>query len=153
MSIRLKREDAPGLVILILSFIMLLIMTAMGCWLVYERTKLNQVKVLQECLGTVTATAYTPCIEETDSTPNITANGSQVFEGGIAISRDLREYLDFGDMIFIPELNKTFIINDIMNSRYKKRVDIFMFNKTNAKIFGKRTVRIFWIKAVKNGRD
>lgn len=82
----------------------------------------------------VVITAYSSCPLETDDTPLITANGSQVAEGIVA-----NNLLPFGTKIRIPELygNKVFIVQDRMNSKKGYyHVDIWFPSKEQAINFG-----------------
>ena len=82
----------------------------------------------------VIATAYSSSPEETDETPFVTANGTQVKEGIIA-----NNLLPFGTKIRIPEIygDKVFIVEDRMNWRKGYyHVDIWFPSKEEAKIFG-----------------
>ncbi len=84
----------------------------------------------------VDVTAYSPTVSETDSTPLITASNKMVKEGYIAVSRDLEAYLEFGDKVFIEDIG-IFEVQDRMNRRWSKRVDIFFYNTKRAIQFGK----------------
>lgn len=85
--------------------------------------------------STVVATMYHPVPSQTDDTPNITADGT-VFDISkaseykyIAISRDLHKRYggDFGfnDIVYVKseEVSGFFIIKDLMNERFTKRID------------------------------
>jgi 3D (Asp-Asp-Asp) domain-containing protein len=85
---------------------------------------------------TVDVTAYSPTKRETDSSPFTTASNKHVKEGYIAISRDLEAYLGFGDKVFIKDLG-IFEVQDRMNRRWQKRVDLFFFDTKEAVRFGK----------------
>lgn len=85
-------------------------------------------------------TAYTSSPEETDDTPFITASGKYVEDGIIA-----NNLLPFGTKVMIPELygDKVFIVEDRMHSRKGKyQADIWMANKSEARIFGAKVVNI-----------
>jgi 3D (Asp-Asp-Asp) domain-containing protein len=97
----------------------------------------------------VTVTTYTPSVEECDSTPNITASGFKIDTLNpkrhkiIAVSRDLKRKWKFGTKIRITGIGKhdgTYIVKDVMNKRFKKRIDILVgkqdkqFKFTNIKI-------------------
>ena len=85
-------------------------------------------------------TAYTSSPEETDDTPFITASGKYVEDGIIA-----NNLLPFGTKVMIPELygDKIFIVEDRMHSRKGKyQADIWMANKSEARIFGAKVVNI-----------
>ncbi|MEM5778704.1 MAG: hypothetical protein QXK49_03695 [Candidatus Aenigmatarchaeota archaeon] len=79
----------------------------------------------------VKCTFYTNTVEETDSTPNITASNRPVFDGIIALSRDFfsKDNVKFGDLVYVEEINKFFIIEDKMNARHQNSADIFTYVK------------------------
>jgi len=88
----------------------------------------------------VVATAYSSTIDQTDSTPFITASGTYVRDGIIATN-----FLPFGTIIKMPELfgNKTFIVEDRMNRRYGLgRIDIWFPKREIAKEFGAKQILI-----------
>ena len=70
---------------------------------------------------------YTNDVKMTDSTPNIMASGKRVYEGAIAVSRDLLDYVKFGDCVKLG--NDYYIVEDVMNSKHRRAVDIFTFDK------------------------
>jgi 3D (Asp-Asp-Asp) domain-containing protein len=83
----------------------------------------------------VTVTTYSPTIAQTDSTPLITASGFKINPNNpkkqriVAVSRDLKKKYKFGKKIRITGIGKlsgTYTIRDVMNKRYKKRVDILI---------------------------
>ena len=83
----------------------------------------------------VTLTIYSPIIGETDSTPNITASGFKIDTLNpmkhriIAVSRDLKKKWRFGTKVRIAgagKYNGTYYVRDLMNKRYKKRIDILI---------------------------
>ena len=85
-------------------------------------------------------TAYSSSVDETDNTPNITANGSKVYDGVVA-----NNYLPFGAKIRMPELygEKVFTVEDRMHKRKGKyQVDIWMASKKEAKNFGAKLTNI-----------
>lgn len=78
-------------------------------------------------------TAYNNHAVQTDSTPNITGSQRMVYEGSVAVSQDLlKGTVKYGDLAYVESLNKFFIIEDAMNKRYIKRMDIFLFDKKEA---------------------
>jgi 3D (Asp-Asp-Asp) domain-containing protein len=86
----------------------------------------------------VTVTTYTPSVEETDSTPLITASGFKINPKNpkrhriIAVSRDLKRKYKFGKKVRITGIGRysgTYTVRDVMNKRYRKRVDILIGNK------------------------
>ena len=104
-------------------------------------------------LGNMQVTAYQPKAEYTDSSPCITANGKPVHMDGVAISRDLHDKsggsLSFGDAIYIEGVGIK-IVNDVMNSRFRNSVDIFVWTKKEEsqiwKRFGLRKQKVWKIK-------
>ena len=81
----------------------------------------------------VTLTTYKANEAETDSTPNITASGFKITNPKkhriIAVSRDLKKKYKFGQKIRIVGAGKysgTYEVQDVMNKRYKKRIDILV---------------------------
>ena len=78
-------------------------------------------------------TAYSSSVDETDSTPFITASGMRVRDGIVATN-----LLPFGTKVEIPSLfgNKVFTVEDRMAKRLKNVLDIWMPSKTAAIDFG-----------------
>ena len=79
----------------------------------------------------VAVTTYTPSVEETDSTPLITASGFKINPVNpkrqriIAVSRDLKKKYKFGNKVRITGIGKlsgTYTVRDVMNKRYKKEL-------------------------------
>ena len=79
----------------------------------------------------VTVTTYSPTVEQTDSTPLITASGFEINPTNpkkqriIAVSRDLKKKYKFGKKVRITGIGKlsgTYTIRDVMNKRYKKEL-------------------------------
>ena len=86
-------------------------------------------------------TAYTSQVAQTDDSPCITASGMDVCERGAEdIVATNFNWLPFGTKLKIPELfgDRVFIIHDRMNSRYSKRVDVWMKSYADAVKFGKK---------------
>ncbi len=84
----------------------------------------------------VTLTTYRASETETDSTPNITASGFKITNPKkhriIAVSRDLKKKYKFGQKVRITGAGKydgTYRVHDLMNKRYRKRIDILIGNK------------------------
>ena len=93
---------------------------------------------------TVTATAYTARKEECNAQPWITASGTPSRVGVIAVSRDMEELgIGMGDVVIIKGMG-LFRVEDRMNKRWEKRVDILHANLQAAKLFAKKKVEIMW---------
>jgi 3D (Asp-Asp-Asp) domain-containing protein len=93
--------------------------------------------------GYYTATAYTSEVGQCDGSPCITANGFDLCEHGIEDSI-AANFLPFGAKVKIPDLfgDRVFVVRDRMNKRYQDRIDIWMIDKTDAKQFGVRVVKV-----------
>jgi 3D (Asp-Asp-Asp) domain-containing protein len=83
----------------------------------------------------ITVTTYSPTVEQTDSTPLITASGFKINPKNpkrqriVAVSRDLKKKYKFGKKIRITGIGKlsgTYTVRDVMNKRNRKRVDILI---------------------------
>lgn len=86
----------------------------------------------------VTLTAYSPRVVETDNDPRVTASMQPVREGIVAVSRDLfYDGWTFGQKVYIEGYG-VFEIQDLMNKRFKDRIDIFHENTQKALDFGKK---------------
>ncbi|MBU4314954.1 3D domain-containing protein [Patescibacteria group bacterium] len=88
---------------------------------------------------TVPATAYNSLAGQTDDTPFITASGTTTRHGVLAAN-----FLPIGTRVKIPEIygDDIFIVEDRMNARYNKRVDIWMENYDDAIQFGYKNIQI-----------
>lgn len=87
--------------------------------------------------GIVMATAYNSLENQTDSTPWITASGTRCREGVIASN-----FLPIGTKVMIDGFGKqVFIVEDRMNRRYKKRIDIWFRHYDDAMKFGIRKIK------------
>lgn len=91
-----------------------------------------------------TITAYSDDSKETDFDPDITA----IMEGPVsgwtcAVSKDLIGWL--GARIYIENIGIK-RVNDVMNGRWSKRIDIFIGDKKKAQKFGKKTARVVYIE-------
>lgn len=87
----------------------------------------------------VASTAYNSLENQTDSTPFITASGTHVRHGVVAAN-----FLPIGTYIKIPDIygDQIFVVEDRMNARYDKKVDIWMENYDDAIQYGSRTITI-----------
>ena len=101
----------------------------------------------------VIVTAYSPRVQETDSTPFLGSCGN-VYEGSIAVSRDMFpiDSQTFSKpscnrivvLIFNDGTRQRFIVRDTMNKRYRRRVDIFILNTSDALHFGIQKATLIW---------
>ena len=96
---------------------------------------LNNVKGVRFKLQNVDITGYNNVLRQTDSTPDITASQRLRYEGMIAISRDFQKkyHVRFGDYIYIEKLDSWFVVEDVLNKRFSKRIDVFTFDEKRAR--------------------
>nr|WP_181392131.1 hypothetical protein [Deinococcus irradiatisoli] len=95
----------------------------------------------------VKATAYNSEVGQTDNSPFITATGTRVRPGVIALSRDLLRVFPYGTRVTIQDSagllrGRTFIVEDTMNVRMANTIDIWMGSRAQALRWGSRTVKI-----------
>jgi 3D (Asp-Asp-Asp) domain-containing protein len=94
--------------------------------------------------GEVMATAYNSLPSQTDSTPWITAAGTRCREGVIASN-----FLPLGTKVKIEGYgNRVFTVEDRMNKRYAKRIDIWFRHYNDAKQFGVRKIKYYVLASV-----
>jgi 3D (Asp-Asp-Asp) domain-containing protein len=91
----------------------------------------------------VIVTAYSSTVDQTDSSPCITANGFNVCEH----NREnvvAANFLPFGTRVRLPDIYgaKVFTVQDRMHPRYASRVDIWMKTRIKARKFGVRRSKI-----------
>ncbi len=87
----------------------------------------------------VPVTAYSSTPDQTDSTPFITASGTNVRDGVIACN-----FLRFGTRVRFPQLygNKIFVVEDRMAAKNSHKMDIWFVTRDQAKQFGIKTVKV-----------
>jgi 3D (Asp-Asp-Asp) domain-containing protein len=88
---------------------------------------------------TVQLSGYNSEVAQCDDSPFITAKGTHVRDGIVATNM-----FPFGTIIKIPSLygDKIFVVEDRMNSRYQRNVDIWFASKDDALKLGRRMVTI-----------
>lgn len=87
----------------------------------------------------VLVTAYSSTPDQTDDTPFTTANGTTVHNGVVAAN-----WLPFGTHVKLPEHfgSQTFVVQDRMNRRFAKRLDIWMPTREEAVAWGARYITV-----------
>lgn len=105
------------------------------------------VELVVVTLLTVTATSYRSVPSQTDATPFITSIGHRTHPYGVAVSRDLlvSGQVCYGDVLEVPGYGLR-VVNDTMNARHKRHIDIFVDTRAQERAFGVRslTVRVIW---------
>ena len=118
-----------------LNLVMSMVMLMLPYELKKEEVRIN--KMLENIKPEiVTLTTYKANESETDSTPLITASGFKITNPKkhkiIAVSRDLKRKWGWGTKVRIVgagKLSGTYRVHDVMNKRYRKRVDILIGHK------------------------
>ena len=102
-------------------------------------------------LGILMATSYQPVPSQTKSTcldrhHCETANGENVSQLGVAVSQDFLNSgtLHYGDCLWIDGVGFR-LVNDCLNRRYTKRVDVFVYTHAQEKAFGVRHLKVWLI--------
>jgi 3D (Asp-Asp-Asp) domain-containing protein len=136
-----------------LNFILSFIIVFLPLELKREENRINEYISSVAPSEVVTITTYSPTVEQTDSTPLITASGFKINESNpkrhriIAVSRDLKRKYKFGTKLRIKGAGKydgTYTVRDVMNKRYKKRIDILVGKKdTQTKV---KKVKVYKLK-------
>lgn len=87
----------------------------------------------------VTITAYSSTPDQTDSTPFITASGTNVRDGIVACN-----FLSFGTKVRFPELygDKIFVVEDRMARHNSHKIDIWFPTRWEAKQFGVKVAKV-----------
>lgn len=104
-------------------------------------------------LGTLTATSYRAVPEQTkpectDRHHCETAIGENVSELGVAVSQDYLSsgILHYGDCLYIDGVGFR-LVNDCLNRRYKKRIDVFVYTKAEEHAFGIRRLKVWIVRS------
>ena len=113
---------------------------------VESKYDLSKAEYSERVIRDVSVTSYNNDINQTDDTPNVTASNRPVREGMVAVSRDFLSYVKYGDLMYVECFDRWFIVDDAMNKRFTKRIDIFLFDrKESLKINKKCNVKVIHI--------
>jgi len=87
----------------------------------------------------VAVTAYSSTADQTDSTPFITASGTNVRDGIVACN-----FLRFGTRVRFPQLygDKIFVVEDRMALKNSHKIDIWFITRNEAKEFGVKYLQV-----------
>jgi len=92
----------------------------------------------------VKVTAYSSRVEETDDSPHLTSSNVYVRRGIVALSQDLRAVgIEDGDVVFLSGYGLLYVEDD-MNPRKRKQVDVWMADTKAALLHGVRTATLIW---------
>ena len=112
-----------------------LVLGVMSLHLVFAVCNYEEPKPEEEEFQIVKVTTYTTDPAQTDATPFITASGFKLNKKNpkkhriIAVSRDLRKKLKFGDKVRLEGTGKydgIYYVHDLMNVRFRNRIDILI---------------------------
>jgi 3D (Asp-Asp-Asp) domain-containing protein len=90
---------------------------------------------LKENYYNVSVAMYTTKSAQTDNSPTITASGFKVSATNpkkhriIAVSHDLKRKIKYGDSVKLTGIGKysgIYIVRDLMNARFKQKIDILI---------------------------
>ena len=97
----------------------------------YDLTNTEYVKTV---LNNIQITSYNNHADQTDDTPNITATNRPVRENMVAASPDLlnKGIIHYGDLVYIDCMKQWYVVEDTMNKRFERRLDIFLFDKNES---------------------
>ena len=85
----------------------------------------------KRALNNIIITSYNNHENQTDDSPNITATNRPVRENMVAASFDLlnKGFVHYGDLVYIDCMKQWYVVEDTMNKRFERRLDIFLFDK------------------------
>ncbi len=106
-------------------------------------------------LTQIITTTYRSVPAQTDSSPFYTSIGEHVCKDGIAVSQDLllSGKVKYGDWVYIENIGFK-RVNDCMNARHHKRVDIWVATYKEEKEFdqkyGHKRLKVWLVKGMKD---
>lgn len=100
---------------------------------------MNELILIGVFIGNMTLTSYRSVKSQTDDSPFWTSIGERVNNHGVAVSQDLLKSgaVRYGDMLYI-EGQGFKVVNDTMNARMKKSIDIWLESAADEKAFDKK---------------
>jgi 3D (Asp-Asp-Asp) domain-containing protein len=105
------------------------------------------------------STGYNSSVSQTDSSPRVTATGARTRFGVIALSRDMLGSIPYGSQVRLEDMGAlgsgagrgrfnsmlrgvVFIVEDTMNKRISRTVDVWFHSRSTALRWGKRQVKL-----------
>jgi 3D (Asp-Asp-Asp) domain-containing protein len=105
------------------------------------------------------STGYNSAVNQTDSSPRVTATGARTRFGVIALSRDMLRSIPYGSQVRLEDMGAlgsgagrgrfdgmlrgvVFIVEDTMNKRITRTVDVWFHSRSTALRWGKRQVKL-----------
>lgn len=109
-------------------------------------------KALALLLGVLTMTSYQPKPEQTKPTcidrfHCTTSIDDGITKFGVAVSQDMLASgtLHYGDVLYIPGYGYR-VVNDTMNIRHKRCIDLMVFTRGEEKAVGVRRLNVYKIE-------
>lgn len=99
-----------------------------------QKYDLTNTEYVKRVLNNIQITSYNNHANQTDDTPNITATNRPVRENMVAASPDLlnKGIIHYGDLVYIDCMKQWYVVEDTMNRRFERRLDIFLFDKNES---------------------
>lgn len=99
-----------------------------------QKYDLTNTEYVKRVLNNIQITSYNNHANQTDDTPNITATNRPVRENMVAASPDLlnKGIIHYGDLVYIDCMKQWYVVEDTMNKRFERRLDIFLFDKNES---------------------
>ena len=96
-----------------------------------QKYNLEGTEYTKRVLNNITITSYNNHANQTDDSPNITATSRPVRENMVAASFDLlnKGLMHYGDLVYIDCMKQWYVVEDTMNKRFERRLDVFLFDK------------------------
>ena len=96
-----------------------------------QKYNLTGAEYTKRIVNQVTVTSYNNHTNQTDDSPNITATNRPVRENMVAASFDLlnKGFVHYGDLVYIDCMKQWYVVEDTMNKRFERTLDIFLFSK------------------------
>lgn len=101
---------------------------------------LSNAEYTERIFKDIIITSYNNDPAQTDDSPNVTATNRGVREGIVAVSYDFinKGLIRYGDLLYIDCFGKWYLVEDTMNKRFTRRVDIFLFDKEKSNKINKK---------------
>ena len=99
-----------------------------------QKYNLTNTEYVKRVLNNIQITSYNNHANQIDDSPNITATNRPVRENMVAASFDLlnKGMVHYGDLVYIDCMKQWYVVEDTMNRRFERRLDIFLFDKNES---------------------
>lgn len=99
-------------------------------------------------VGVLPVTSYMAEPQQTDDTPYRTSINHRVNPFGIAVSQDLMQTGEvcYGDVVYVEGFGPR-MVNDVMNKRHRRRVDLFVETKAEERLVGNQRRAVYVMRS------